>query len=75
MVKSTNTMPTTLKFGAIAPEVASRIDDSDAAAAACAANYRFQTRMRELEHQFEVKASELRAAFLAELAALNGGEE
>jgi hypothetical protein len=55
-------------FGMPSLETASRIDDSDAANAACAAHYRFQARMRQLEGEFEAKASELRAAFLAELA-------
>jgi hypothetical protein len=55
-------------------ETASRIDDSDATNAACAASYRFNSRMRELEAQFETKASELRAAFLAELSAVREGE-
>jgi hypothetical protein len=54
-------------FGVPSPETATRIDDGDAANAACAAHFRFSTRMRELEAQFEGKASELRAAFLAEL--------
>jgi hypothetical protein len=31
--------------------------------------------MRELEQQFEVKASELRAAFLAEVAEISGDAE
>jgi hypothetical protein len=61
-------------FGALSTETASRIDDSDATNAACAASYRFNARMRELEAQFEAKASELRAAFLAELAAVREGE-
>jgi hypothetical protein len=61
-------------FGALSTETASRIEDSDATNAACAASYRFNSRMRELEAQFEAKASELRAAFLAELAALHEGE-
>jgi hypothetical protein len=61
-------------FGVPSTETASRIDDSDAANAACAAHFRFNSRMRELEAQFENKASELRAAFLAELAALREGE-
>jgi hypothetical protein len=30
--------------------------------------------MRELEQQFEAKASEVRAAFLAELAGIQGSE-
>jgi hypothetical protein len=61
-------------FGVPSLETASRIDDSDAANAACAAHFRFNSRMRELEGQFEAKASEIRAAFLAELAALREGE-
>jgi hypothetical protein len=61
-------------FGMPSLETASRIDDSDATNAACAASYRFNARMRELELQFEAKASGLRAAFLAELAALREGE-
>jgi hypothetical protein len=61
-------------FGALSTKTASRIDDSDATNAACAASYRFTARMRDLEQQFEAKASELRAAFLAELAALREGE-
>jgi hypothetical protein len=61
-------------FGMPSTETASRIDDSDATNAACAAHFRFNSRMRELEQQFEAKASELRAAFLAELAALREGE-
>jgi hypothetical protein len=60
-------------FGMPSLETASRIDDSDATNAACAASYRFNARMRELEAQFEAKASELRAAFLAELAAVRDG--
>jgi hypothetical protein len=59
-------------FGVPSLETATRIDNSDATCAAQAANYRFQTRMRELEHQFEAKASEVRGAFLAELAGIQG---
>jgi hypothetical protein len=61
-------------FGMPSTETASRIDDSDATNAACAAHFRFTARMRELEVQFEAKASELRSAFLAELSALREGE-
>jgi hypothetical protein len=61
-------------FGVPSLETASRIDDSDAANAACAAKYRFQARMHELTAQFETKASEVRAAFLAELAEIRGDE-
>jgi hypothetical protein len=40
-------------FGVPSTETASRIDDSDATNAACAAHFRFTARMRELEAQFE----------------------
>jgi hypothetical protein len=64
----------TKPFGVPSTETATRIDDSDAANAACAAHFRFQSRMRELEAHFETKASELRAAYLAELADIREGE-
>jgi hypothetical protein len=38
-----------------------------------AAHYRLCARMRELEIQFEAKASELRATFLAEIHEIQGG--
>jgi hypothetical protein len=59
-------------FGVPSLETASRIDDADNVAKAEAASYRLAARMRELEAQFEAKASELRAAFLTELAAISG---
>jgi len=62
-------------FGMPSLETATRIDDSDAANAACSAHYRYQSRLRELETQFEVKASELRAAFLAELSEIRASDE
>jgi hypothetical protein len=61
-------------FGMPSLETANRIDDSDATNAACAAHFRFTARMRELEAQFEAKASELRETFLHELAALREEE-
>jgi hypothetical protein len=61
-------------FGMPSTETASRIDDSDATNAACAAHFRFTARMRELEQQFEAKASELRADFLHELSIIREGE-
>jgi len=62
-------------FGVPSLETASRIDDADNVAKAEAAHYRLQARMRELEAQFETKASELRAAFLAEIAAITAEAE
>jgi hypothetical protein len=54
-------------FGVPSLETAKRIDDVDMVEAMQAAHYRLCARMRELELQFEAKASELRAAFLAEI--------
>jgi len=62
-------------FGIPSLEVARRIDDSDKVEAMQAANYRLAARMHELEAQFEVKASELRAAFLAEITEINSASE
>jgi hypothetical protein len=61
-------------FGVPSLETATRIDDSDAANSACAAQYRYSARMHELQAQFEIKASEVRAAFLTELAEICGDE-
>jgi hypothetical protein len=57
-------------FGVPSAETCSHIDDSDKVAAFQAAHYRLSARMHELENQFEVKASELRAAFVQEVAAI-----
>jgi hypothetical protein len=61
-------------FGVPSLETATRIDDSDATNAACAAHFRFTVRMRELEAHFKTKASELRANFLHELSLIHEGE-
>ena len=53
-------------------EVASRIDASDICAALGAARYWLNSRMRELEQQFEAKASELRQAYLNECETIQG---
>jgi hypothetical protein len=60
-------------FGVPSIQTAGRIDDSDKVSAFEAAHYRCTARMRELEQQFEVKASEIRAAFVAEVAEISGG--
>ena len=59
-------------FGVPSLETADRIEASDMCAALGAAAYRFTARMRELEQQFEAKASELRQAYLIECAAAQG---
>jgi hypothetical protein len=61
-------------FGVPSVETAGRIGDSDKVAALHAASYRYDARTRELEGQFEVKASELRTAYLGEVAAIHDGE-
>lgn len=57
-------------FGIPSAEVTDRIGASDKVAMARAANFRFESKMRELELQFEAKASALRDAFLNELAGI-----
>jgi hypothetical protein len=47
-------------------ETATRIVNEDMVSALHAAHYRLSARMRELECQFEVKAAELRQAFIDE---------
>ncbi len=59
-------------FGVPSLEVADRIDVSDMVSAIGAASYRFKARMRELEQQFEAKASELRTVYLNECALAQG---
>lgn len=61
-------------FGVPSLQTAESIDDSDKVAAFTAAHFRLSARMRELEEQFEAKACELRAAFLAEVAEIHGTE-
>jgi hypothetical protein len=63
-------------FGVPSLETARAIDDSDKAAGLQAAHYRLYPRMRELVQQFDAKASELWAAFVAECGEIVGrGEE
>jgi hypothetical protein len=62
-------------FGVPSLETASRIDDSDKTAAIEAATYRLSARMHELEAQYDTKASELRASFIAECGEILGDSE
>jgi hypothetical protein len=62
-------------FGVPSLQTAGRIDDVDKVSAFEAAHYRCQSRMRELSEQFEAKASEIRAAFVAEASEIIGQEE
>lgn len=55
-------------FGVPSIETATRIDDSDRCTRAAAEHYRLCARMRQLESEFEEKASALRAAFTVSMA-------
>jgi hypothetical protein len=57
-------------FGVPSLETVSRIDDSDKVNGLEAARYRCAARMRELEIQFEAKASEIRAEFVQECSSI-----
>jgi hypothetical protein len=61
-------------FGVPSLATAEAIDASDKCAALHAASYRYDARLRELEGQFEAKASELREAYLGEVAAIHQSE-
>jgi hypothetical protein len=71
-------MPTQTKlaestiFGVPSLATAAAIDDSDKLSAFEAAHFRCSARMRELELQFEAKASEIRAAFVREASEIIG---
>jgi hypothetical protein len=60
-------------FGVPALATVDAIDDADTLNAFASAHYRLVTKMRELEMQFDAKARELRAEFVAEAARLTCG--
>jgi hypothetical protein len=61
---------TKTSFGVPSADVLANIDASDKCAELQAASYRFAAKLAELERQFEAKASELRTAYLEEVAAI-----
>ena len=61
-------------FWAPALDTARKIDDSDTVTAIESSRYRFQACMADLERSYDVEASKLRAAFVAEVAALYQNE-
>jgi hypothetical protein len=61
-------------FGVPSAELTGMIQDSDKIEALQAAGYRFSASMRELETQFEAQASEIRGAYLCEVAEINSVE-
>jgi hypothetical protein len=75
MPRTINTVAKVDRFGVPSLEVSSRIANEDSVRALQASHYRLTARMRELESQFEAKASESRQAFLDESARILNGEE
>lgn len=61
-------------FGVPSQELTIRIDESVATSLLRQAGYAFESKMRELERQFEAKASELRGEYLTATATITGGE-
>jgi hypothetical protein len=59
-------------FGVPSVETANRIEASDKVSALHAATYRYDSRVREIELQFEAKVAELREAYLHEVAEIHG---
>jgi hypothetical protein len=57
-------------FGIPSADVLANIEASDKCAQLQAASYGFQAKLADLERQFEEKASDLRLAYLAEVAAI-----
>jgi hypothetical protein len=62
-------------FWAPSLETARKIDDDDTIHAIESAQYRFTASMADLERCYDEEASRLRAAFVAEVAALYQGAE
>jgi hypothetical protein len=54
---------------------ARKIDDCDVVASIESARYRFSASMADLERSYDAEASKLRAAFVAEVAALYNSVE
>jgi hypothetical protein len=71
MATKSLTKPT---FGVPSAEVIGRIGTSDQVAALHAAHYRYEAQLAELERQCEVRASELREQYLAEVLEIHQGE-
>jgi hypothetical protein len=61
-------------FWSPALATAQKIDDSDVVASIESARYRFAASMADLERCYDEQASRLRAAFVAEVAALYQNE-
>ena len=64
----------TQTFGVPSQSVLGLIEISDKVARLSEAGCAFETKRRELEHQFEVKASELREEYLAALLEIHASE-
>jgi hypothetical protein len=62
-------------FGVPSQGVLELIETSDRVARLSEAGSAYETKVRELEHQFEVKASDLREEYLAEVLEIHTAEE
>lgn len=71
----TKHVPATKIFGAPSLQLSTAIDDHDKTSRATAAHFRMVSRLRELEAHFTDKASEIRAAYLDEMAEAIGTPE
>jgi hypothetical protein len=56
-------------------EIVGRISSSDKISAAKSAMFSYETKIRELESEFEIKSSELRTEYLAELSKIHSESE
>jgi len=56
-------------------EIVGRISASDKVSAVKSAMFSYETKVRELETEFEMKASDLRSSYLAELAKIHSETE
>jgi hypothetical protein len=61
-------------FGVPSPEVIGNIEVAQACNELQTANFRYQTKMRDLNRQFEVKAADVRQEYLDEVRQINGDE-
>ena len=61
-------------FGDPSHRVLELNETSDQIARLSEAGYAYKTKLRELEHQFEVKASELREEYIAEVLEIHAAE-
>lgn len=62
-------------FGSITAQMSARIDDNEKAKRFEIAHFNFNTKIRQLDIDYETKAATIRAEFVAEIAEINGNNE